>query len=510
MPRTRDAVQPGDAPVPEGPAFGAIPDGPSLRVQAARGTLVNAGFTVGLHTVGLLKTFVIAAFLSKSEYGVWSVLVITLGTLGWLKEAGIVNKYVQQDELDQETAFQKAFTIDFLSNVALFAVMVVALPLFALAYGQWEIVLPGLVIAAVVPAQSIRAPAWIFYRQMRYARQRLLEALDPLASLVVTVVLAAAGMGYWSLVIGFVAGVFISAAGAVAVSPIPLRFRYDRATLAEYFSFSWPVLVATGSGLLVPQVAMLVGTRELGLAGAGIIGLAGSVGVYAQKVDELVTRTLYPAICRVKDRTELLYEVFVKSNRLALMWGVPFGVAVALFAPDVIPYVMGEKWRPAIGLVQAYGLIAAVNHIGFNWKAFFMARGETRPMAVAGPVTLCAFLLTAVPGMIVFELEGFAAGMAAMTGVLLCLRAYYLTRLFPGFQMLLYGLRAITPTIPAVAATLALRAAGSGRSPSQTIVEGAVYVGVTILCTWLLERPLLREAVGYVRGRAQPGIAVPA
>ena len=84
----------------------------SLRTTTARGTLINAAFMVGLQTLGLLKGFVIAAFLTKSEYGVWGLLVISLGTLSWLKDVGISDKYVQQDESDQELAFQKAFTLE--------------------------------------------------------------------------------------------------------------------------------------------------------------------------------------------------------------------------------------------------------------------------------------------------------------------------------------------------------------------------------------------------------------
>ena len=38
----------------------------------------------------------------------------------------------------------------------------------------------------------------------------------------------------------------------------------------------------------------------------------------------------------------------------------------------------------AIPLIQAFGLTAALNQIGFNWTAFFRALGDTRPIAVAG------------------------------------------------------------------------------------------------------------------------------
>jgi PST family polysaccharide transporter len=345
---------------------------------------------------------------------------------------------------------------------------------------------------------------------MRYARQRTLEAADPVVSLLVTIGLAIAGFGYWALIIGFCAGVWAGAFAAVLVTPYRLSPRFDRATARQYFSFSWPVFVASASGLMIPQLSMLAASRKLGLAGAGVISLAGTVGVYANKIDELVTWTLYPAICRVKDRTELLFEAFVKSNRLALMWGMPFGAGVAIFAEDLVKYGLGERWRPAIGILQVFGISAAVNHIGFNWTAFFSARGQTRPMAVAGPVALAAFLLFALPLLLIYGLQGFGWGILSMTLVNLGVRGYFLSRLFHGFQILLHALRAIAPTVPAVLITLAVRAAAPGDSLAASLAELALYLLVTIGATWVFERRLLLEALAYVRGRPRPGIVAAA
>jgi O-antigen/teichoic acid export membrane protein len=506
MATTRTEPQPPDG--SEAPPLPSTPDGDdapmSLRTRAARGTVINAAFMVGLQTLGLLKGFVIAAFLTKSEYGVWGLLVISLGTLLWLKEVGVGDKYVQQDEEDQEVAYQKAFTIDLISNGALTLLMLVALPLLALAYGHLEILVPGFLIVATIPATSFKTPSWIYYRRMNYARQRLLEAVDPVFSLVLTVVLAIAGLGYWALVIGYCAGVFAGALVAVLVSPYRLSLHWDRGTVREYLRFSWPIFVASASGLLIPQLSILVATRKLGLAGAGIITLAGTVGVYANKVDELVTWTLYPAICRVKDRTELLFEAFVKTNRLALMWGMPFGVGVAIFAGDLVDFGLGEHWRAAVGLFQIFGIAAALNHIGFNWTAFFSARGNTKPLAVAGPVALAAFLLCSLPLLLIYGLDGFGVGMLVMTVVNLVVRGYYLSRLFNGFQILLHALRAVAPTIPAAAITVAVHTAAPPKSLGGALAELALYVTVTVAATWLFERSLLREAFGYVRGRPTP------
>jgi PST family polysaccharide transporter len=499
-----------DAPeAPSPPVVEAGDQSGSLRTRTARGTLVNGAFMVTMQSLGLLKGFVVAAFLTRSEYGLWGLLVISLGTLTWLKEVGIADKYVQQEDDDQRLAFQKAFTVDLLANLALFVLMLVALPLFVLIYGEGDLLLPGLVIAAVLPVQAFKSATWIFYREMRFARQRVLESIDPIVAFAVTVILAVAGLGYWSLVIGYVAGSVAVAIAALIASPYPPAVKYDRATMREYVSFSWPILVAAGSGMLIPQLSMIVGARELGLAGVGVIALAGTVGAYTDRIDQLITWTLYPAICRVKDRTELLFEAFVKSNRLALMWGVPFGVAMALFAPDLVHYGIGNQWEDGIPILQMFGLIAAANHIGFNWTAFYSALGNTRPIGLAGPVALGAFLVAVIPLTLTLGLTGYAIGMAVMAGANLVMRTHFLKKLFPRFSMIAYSARAIAPTIPAVGAVLLLRAAIPGRSLGSALAELALYVLVTAAATWLTERSLLREVVGYLRGR-RGGLLAPA
>jgi PST family polysaccharide transporter len=487
----------GGAPAPEG----------SLRVRAARGTIVNAGFLVGLHSLGLLKGFVIAAFLTRTEYGVWGIALVTVGTLTWLKQVGIGDKYVQEDAPDPELAYQRAFTIDLLSNLVLLAVALVALPLLALAYGHWEIVAPGAVLAVAVAAQSFKTPVWIFYRDLRYGRQRAIEAVDPLVSFAVTIGLAAAGAGYWSLVVGYAAGIAATGVVAVAASPYRLALRYDRAKLREYFEFSWPIFAAGASALLIPQLSLLVGTWELGLAGAGVIALAGSIGSYTDRIDELVTWTLYPAICRVRDRTDVLFEAFAKSNRLALMCGVPFGVAVALFAPDLVEHGLGDEWQGAVGMLQVFGLLAAAHHIGFNWVAFFSARGETRPMAVTAGVVLVAFLAVTLPLTFAWGLDGYAAGMAVVTAVSLAMRSWYLRRLFRGFRLLPHALRAIAPTLPGALAVLAARLLlDLDRTVAVAVGELVLFAAVVLAATVVLERVLLRELWAYVRGRGAPPI----
>jgi O-antigen/teichoic acid export membrane protein len=486
----------------------AVGDRPrtGLRRLTARGTLVNGVFLVGLSLLNLVRSFVLAHELTRTDYGIWGVILISLGTLLWLKQAGVGDKYVQQDDPDQEEAFQRAFTLEAIF-MGLFALLLAAaIPVMALLYDRSDLIAPAVVLMALFPAMVLQAPLWVFYRRMDFVQQRLVQAVDPLVGFAVAVAMAFAGAGYWSFVGGAVAGTWASALVAVARAPYPLRFRYDGGTLRRYASFSWPLLLAGGAGIVTAQGAIITGNAHLGIEAVGAITLAASVSQFSDRVDQIVTGTIYPAICAVADRTALLHESFVKSNRLGLMWAVPFGLGITLFAHDLVHFGIGDRWLPAVVLLQWFGATAALNHLGFNWDAYFRARGDTRPIAVMSVAAIIVFLGVAIPLTLTDGLRGLAIGLAVQAATLVAVRGFFLRRLFAGFALGRHALRAIAPSIPAVGAVLLARTFESGaRTEGRAVGELALYATVTVAATLLFERDLLREARGYLtRPRLPP------
>jgi O-antigen/teichoic acid export membrane protein len=474
----------------------------SLRARAARGTIVNTAFTVALGGLTLIKGFVLAAFVTRADYGVWGVIAVSMSTLLFFKQAGIGDKFVQQEELDQEAAFQKAFTLELAVTGACVVLIAVAVPLLVAIYDLPQLIAPSAVIALALLVSVLQAPLWVYYRRMDFVRQRALQAVDPVVGFVVSIALAIAGAGYWAFVGGLAAGACAASAVAVARSPFPLRLRYEPGTLRRYWSFSAPLLVAGAAGFVMAWSAVLAAKLDLGVAAVGAITLAWTISSFTDRVDQLITGTLYPAICAVRDRRDVLYESLVKSNRLALIWAVPFGVGVSLFCADLVHFVIGERWRPAVVLLEVYGVTAAVNHVGFNWTAYFRAIGRTRPIAWESVAATAIFVLAGIPLLLAYGLPGFAAAIAVQAAAALVMRAYFLEQLFPGFHFLRHAARALLPTIPAAGVVLLARALEPrGRSLAVALGELAAYVLVTIAATAYLESGLLREAVGQVTER---------
>jgi O-antigen/teichoic acid export membrane protein len=386
-----------------------------------------------------------------------------------------------------------------------------AAPLVALAYGDSELLALTFAVAYLPLAFALQAPTWIFFRRMDFFRQRLIQAIVPVVTFAVTVPLAAAGVGVWSLVIGPAIGNAAAALAAVAVSPYRLRVRLERDAARRYFRFSWPIFASSAAMLVLLQGQLLAFDVWGGIAAVGHLTLAYTLTRYADRADHVVATTIYPAICAVQDRLGTLEEIFVKSNRAAMIWMVPFCAGIVLFAPDLVGFVLGEdEWEPAVVLLQGLAVATAIQQLGFNWFSFFRARGESRPQAVEAGVMAAAFLVLAVPGLALWGATGFVAGRALVSVAMLGVRAGYLRRLLPGVRLWSLALRGAAPVGAGAAAALALRGVlwGGERPLWQALAELVLFLAVTALVTRALERDLLREFRGYLRtGRLTPAAA---
>jgi O-antigen/teichoic acid export membrane protein len=479
-----------------------------VRRHLARGMLTNGAFDIGLIGLTALRGFAVAAFVTRADYGLWGLVGLTMWTaLGLKSQFGAGERYIQQSETNQEHAFQRAFTVELIFTGVAIPLAVAAVIGIAAVSGNSAVIAPGLVLVLLLPATALQLPITTFYRRLEFRRQRTMQAVDPVVAAVVTIGLAIAGAGYWSFVAGLLAGAWSQAVVALRLSHYRLGLRYDPGMLRQYVSFSAPLLVAGVSVLALFYTLYLVGSHAIGVAALGAFTLAGNIVQFTDQADSTVTTTMYPAVCAVKDRVPLLSEIFVKSNRLSLIWAVPFGVGLTLFGSDLVHFVLGTKWVPAIVILQIMGIVTAVHHVGYNWVAFVKARGTTWPIAVSAVLVSAVTIGAAVPLMYSHGLVGLGIAFAIGEVVGFVIRGIWVSRFFTGVKIVTQLVRAFAPTAIAVLPVLLIRAtAGTERSLAAAIAMFVLYVLSTIAATAVLERGLLREATGYMIGR-RPQIA---
>src|SRR3954452_8398948 len=363
----------------------------NLRARTARGGVVNAVFLSGAEALVVAQNLLATALLGPDAIGLYGVVTTTAMTIVALRRVGIDEAFVQTPAHDEQAEFQRAMTVELaLGLVGALAVAALA-PVLAAAYDDDRLLALTLAVTYLPVAFALQAPQWVFFKRMEYVRLRTLQVIVPLGTVIVTVPLLLAGVEVWALVIGPFCGNLAAVLAAWRASPYRFRLRPDREAARRYLRFSWPVFVTAAITLAVAQAQIaLFGVRE-GLVAAGWITLAATLARYADRADQILATTIYPAIVRVRGRGEVLEELFAKANRLTLMWAFPFGAGLALFGGDLVHFVLGDEWHGAIVLVGGLAVATALQQLGYNWFSFYRARGESWPQAVEAAAIALAF-----------------------------------------------------------------------------------------------------------------------
>ena len=156
-------------------------------------------------------------------------------------------------------------------------------------------------IAYLPTAFALQAPTWIFFCSMDFVSVRTLQSLVPVVTFCVTVPLAALGVGVWSLVIGPAVGNTVAVVAGIAVSPTGCACSSTGGPRTLL-----PLLLAgvrgRGRAAAGRQGQVLAFTLHGGLAAAGYITLAVTLTRYADRADQIIATTIYPAICVVADQ----------------------------------------------------------------------------------------------------------------------------------------------------------------------------------------------------------------
>jgi O-antigen/teichoic acid export membrane protein len=478
-----------------------------LRHRTVRGALVTGGFLVLIDGLVLAQGLIVTRLLGPSQIGLYGIVSTVVISLIALKRVGIDELFVQQEEPDQEQEFQYAFTLELGLSVGMALVILAAAPLVAAVYRDDQLT-PLMAALAYLPiAFALQAPLWVYFRRMDYRRQRSLQAIQPFVSFVITVPLAAAtDLGVWSLVIGQIAGYLVAVAAALTASPYRLRLRFDPEVAHRYLRFSAPILLTVLAAMLIAQGQILAIKLHDGLAAAGYITLAVTLTRYIDRADQIVTATIYPAICAIQNQRRALEELYLKSNRATLMWVLPYAVGIVLFAPDLPAFILGEQWQPAVVLLQGLAIVGALTQLGFNWFSFYRAHGDTRPPAIEAAVGAIAFLALAVPGLLIDGFDGFIIGRIAAALIVLGVRGVYIRRLLPGVRYETLLAPTLLPIALATAAVAIVRAAlwGGHRPLAQAIAELALFIVIYGVTAMRRERELLGELFGAMHGVTAP------
>lgn len=478
-----------------------IPSPPLTGQQVARKTAhgifwnyVSFGLGKGLV---FLTVVILARLLTPAHFGLVALAMLAVNYLGVLKDFGLGAALIQRRQ-DVEEAAQTIFTLNLLLGLSL-TLTTIALAPFVAVFFQEPLVTPVLrwlslsfVLEALGSVHIVRLK-----RELDFRRKLIPDIGRSVLKGLVSIGLALAGFGVWSLVIGQLAGVATAALLAWLVLPWRPRLSINLGLAREMSKYGLSLMGLDLLAVLENNLDYLLVGRIFGNATLGIYTMAYRLPeLLGQNTLWVIAAALFPAYASVQHQPGLLRQGFLVSLRFTAMLTIPITLGMALAAEPLVRVFFGEQWLAAIPVLRILALLMLVTSIGFNVGDVYKAVGQANILIKLSLLRL-ALMIPALWCGTYFGLVGVALGhlLAGLwyTGLSLWMAtrilkvgwSEFLLQLRPsglsGLALLLLAwptLYLTTETIPLI------------RLPAVMIAGAVGYLSVL----WLLERETLLRA----------------
>jgi O-antigen/teichoic acid export membrane protein len=310
-----------------------------------------------------IATIAVARMLSPADYGLVGMASLYLGVVTTLSELGLGSSVLRHQELTQRQLHQLQ-ALSLLLGIAGFAVTgLAAAPLASLFDAPaLRMVVIALGVKFVITGGTV-VPLALLQRRLAYRRIAIIETVQGALTSGLMVASALAGYGYWSLVIGNLAGTVVRTVLLTAAQPVGWQ-RPRWRELAGVVTFGADVLGARLMWYIYSNADFFVVGKFLGRDALGAYGFGWAMAsMPVEKVSALVGRVTPGIFAAAQKDPEALRRYLLRITEVLAIVTFPAAVGLALVAPDFVRLTLGDKWAAAAVPLQLLALYIPLRSI---------------------------------------------------------------------------------------------------------------------------------------------------
>jgi O-antigen/teichoic acid export membrane protein len=358
-----------------------------------------------------------------------------------------------------------------------------------------------LVVGAL--GQQVRVVA---QKNLRFADLAKVELMAALMGFVVAVTLAWMGAGVYALIAG---SLTTAAVGCVLVW---LRLsdgwrpqaRLKLAEIRQFLKFGTYMIGNNLANTFNSQIDILLGGRLLGVQSIGLYSVPKDLSLrIGNIINPIITQVGLPVMAKAQGDVALLKRVYLQTMRMTASVNFPIYIALGVFAPEIVHFLLGQKWHDAIPLLQIFSIWALLRSTGNPVGSLLMARGRADLSFKWNMVWLLIMPPTIWVGS-QFGVSGMAFAMTALGVLGYWPNWYFLVRPLCGAKLGEYSMQMVVPLILSIIAGVA------GYLSASLFVDDLlrIIIGVSVGCliyfslSWRFNRVWVDVMMELVAGRS--------
>jgi PST family polysaccharide transporter len=442
-----------------------------LRARTVSGMFWAYGSYVGGRLLVLLSTVVLARVLVPADFGVVALALTFMVFLDTVRDLGLGQALIVVPDERLASAAQTAFCGSLLLGAVLSGATALLASLGANFFDEPQ--LRGLlaVLGLNFFLRSFGATHLALARRALDFRSRTMsETCDVFVRGTVSIALALAGLGAWSLVLGYLAGTIAALVMIWVRVPWRPQRRISTTHLREMLSFGGILTLVDIGQAFAHEIDYLFIGRILGAAPLGLYSIAFRLPeLLIINLSIVASTVLFPAYAKL-DR-ERLTDAFLVSVRYTALVVLPVAVGLGILARPIVLTLFGDQWEEAIPVMQVLCLYAVVVTLNIPAGTVYKVTGRAW-ILIAFTVPYVILLAIVLKVLTPHGIIAVAGAMAGMQGAFAILGWTVATRI------------------------LQVRPSAVGRTLLGPIGAAATMVVPLLAVEHLIERPLIVLVLG--------------
>lgn len=450
--------------------------------------------TAGTRIVTLAGLAVLARLLAPHDFGLLAFALVYITYAETIGDLGTTAALIYWKDR-REDAAQATFIINLAMGV-FWALLTLALaPAIAAFFENPEAapIIRTLALAFLIKFAGNTHDA-LAQKDLRFRARAIPELGLALTKAGVSIALAVAGFGVWSLVWGHLLGITAWTLGAWIIVPWRPRLSVPRDLLVPMIGYGKGIVGVNLIAAIVHHADLVVVGRMIGSTALGLYQIAYKIPEASVTVIIWVAaKVLFPAFSRLHGTGDDLRRAYLKALEYVSFVTVPMAAGLFVAARPLVLLLFGPKWEGAIPLLQWLAVYTGVRSLGSHAGDVLKATG--RPGLLAGlGVIKAAVLLPSLVFAARFGVEAVAMTLAVVTAFTSALNIAVVQRIlqFRAWRVAMALRTSLTAGAALVIAGLPLARATDHMSPAAQlpILIGACSVAYLMVAT-LVDRSMV-------------------
>lgn len=392
--------------------------------RAAKSFKWSMLYNIAPRLVTPFTTMILAALLTPADFGLVAISTLVIALANILVDLGFGKAVIQnKTNVDEYASISMWFSL--VMSIGIYLLIWVASPWISGLYHNDKLVNVVRVSALSLPLAALTVvPKALLRRNMQFNRLFWVNSSFLVIQAVASVILAVAGLGVWSMILGQLIGIFISSVIVWATVNWRPKFVWSWEIVKIQLKFSIWIMFSSFQAWLFQYADNAIAGIFLGVSAMGVYTLGFNIAILVPAfIIAALNDVAYPAFCKLQGDATEVGRSLVNLQRItgAILFPITFGIS-AISSP-VIELLYGNKWQ---GLGTVLSILVIMPGLAYLWnlnESAYISVGKpdifTKLSAVSLILLLPLLWLTAPQGLYIFTIARFAGAMLLPLGNML-------------------------------------------------------------------------------------------